>query len=276
MAALAEELTRVRRRGLDGIDLDTKSRPRVPAPLLEALARQYCRDRATGRIVLIRRLLDEALTAWAAAGHRNDARFVRRLFFALADGTPGKQTAGQLLQNVRDELELEDKRVDELRRTNFEAFAAFLIDFVEQRSPQRRWLLVGLGVGGAAVVTGSVLAVIHIVSGGSPAAPTLTAQFRFDGLGGGSQTIDVYAGVHDSPADHQVLGEFRNGENTLADCQARGRRVTSNPAVGERPRTSDIWLEVHLPDGRPAYATLTYGAIDQAALARLPQCTNVP
>src|SRR5687768_4884651 len=90
IAALVNELTAARRRGLDGLDLDTHQYDPVKTPQLEALARAYANDAVASRIALIRDVLRDALAAWDRQQYHDEATFVRDLFFAADGGTPGK------------------------------------------------------------------------------------------------------------------------------------------------------------------------------------------
>lgn len=115
-----------------------------------------------------------------------------------------------------------------------------------------------------------------IAASGSAGPALAGAAFRFDDLGGGSSVIEVFAGVTSSPADRTVAGTFRSGQTTTALCKTTGRTVTSNPSSGERPKQSNVWVQVAGSPGKTSYATLTYGDISPTALARLPECQNAP
>ncbi|MGY1846963.1 hypothetical protein [Blastococcus sp. SYSU DS1021] len=86
--------------------------------------------------------------------------------------------------------------------------------------------------------------------------------------------IRVFPGV--GPDDLIRNGTFTDSQTALAVCKTTGRLVVSDPSVGERPRQSDVWIQVIGSPGLTQFAPLTYGDIDQAALDQLPQCENVP
>jgi hypothetical protein len=86
------------------------------------------------------------------------------------------------------------------------------------------------------------------------------------------RSVNVYSGGQDTAADRQPNGTFLSGQTTTATCKTTGRLVRSDPSAGERPRQSDVWLRVAAQAGQISYASLTYGDIDQEALAVLPPC----
>ncbi|MFL6137395.1 MAG: hypothetical protein ACJ74O_06285 [Frankiaceae bacterium] len=287
VAALVDELTHARWRGLDDLELSAGQQSPVETPELERLARIYTRDRVAPRIPLIRRLLDEGLDAWRKRGNADEADFVRAMFFAADGGTPGQQRPKQLKAAVLQRYGLNEDRFEDRRRTSFRRFAAFLLEFVAVPPPRpwRRWLIAaGLALVLAVVGIGSFLA-LHRGgstgaqgSGRSASSPDTTATgptatFTFDALGGtSSKIIDVYPGVGTSAHDKNANGTFTDGDTAPALCKTTGRRITSDVSAGERPRSSNIWVRVQGSPGLVQYATLTYGDIGRAALSRLPHC----
>jgi hypothetical protein len=291
---VSTELTEARKRGLDELDAETGRKHRLPLPELETLARRYTGDDAANRMALIRRLLGDALDAWAQeqqGRHADDALFLRDLFFAKPGASAADRQATKLLHDVMRGRGLTEDRLDDRRRATLRLFARFLIGFVDgatvvlSRGWVRRhvvWLIVG---GALALVAG--LAVAWLVlrppgsaspGVGSSGATGASAQagggavFTFDALGGGSPIINVYPGVSDSPADRTANGTYSDGQTAPAVCQTTGRTVKSDVSAGEVARQSDVWVKIVEQSGLTHYATLVYGDIDQAALAALPAC----
>jgi hypothetical protein len=289
--ALAAELTRARQRGLDRLDLPLGTEGRVAVPQLDDLARWYTGDRQTDHFPLLSRLLRDALAAWARQGHPTEARTVQRLFFAPDGGAPGRTNAGHLYTQARLALNQSTSTFEKHRRLLFREFAPFLIDYViasvatEVPAPsapapdepvppsslpghatrRRR------GAAAAALALAVVAAVVLVLRQAPPTGDS-TAAFRFDALRGGSAIVNVYPGVQDTAADRQPNGTFLSGQTTTATCKTTGRLVRSDPSAGERPRQSAVWLRVAAQAGQISYASLTYGDIDQKALAVLPPC----
>lgn len=94
----------------------------------------------------------------------------------------------------------------------------------------------------------------------------------FDGLGGGSNTIRVYAGPSSSSQDRTSNGTFPVGERAPAICKTTGRSVSSQPQDGERERTSDNWFKIVGSPGTTQFATGVYTANEAELLAKLPGC----
>jgi hypothetical protein len=134
VAALLVELTAARWRGLDGLDVDTHQYKPVQTPYLERLARTYANDWTSSRIALIRNLFRDALKAWRRRKYKDEAKFVRDLFFAKGGGTPGRYSTTDLLDAVKAASGLNNDAFDERRRAMFRLFARFLIQFVGAQS----------------------------------------------------------------------------------------------------------------------------------------------
>ncbi|MEX5718199.1 hypothetical protein [Geodermatophilus maliterrae] len=283
IAALGVELAHVRARGLDSLDLPLGGHGPVAAPILELLARAYSDDWATARGPHIRQLLLDGLAAWQGQGHQSEAALVRRLFFP-PDGTPADASLpGRLLDAAEEASGRSKASFEKHRRAAFRLFAAFLIDFVElgarapsslppavvsdgppaARGRRRRRLLRS-----ATAVAGGVG--VALVVGLHPDSAEASATFRFDALGGGSPYIRVFPGV--GPDDLVHNGTFMDGQTVPAVCKTTGRLVVSDPSVGERPRQSDVWVQIIGSPGLTQFARLTYGDIDPQALAALPEC----
>lgn len=112
----------------------------------------------------------------------------------------------------------------------------------------------------------------------TPTASTLVATdvtLRFDALGGGSSIIRVFPGVKDTSQDKLANGTFADGQTAPAVCKTSGRRVNSDPSVGERKRSSGEWVRVVGTPGETQYATLTYADVSRQGLAKLKQCQDV-
>src|SRR4051794_37644292 len=127
VAALIDDLTTARRRGLDELDLRTDRLQPVPLPELERLARRYTGSRQPARVPLIRRLLEDALTAWGQlTQHADDAAFMRELFF----GAPGLSRADRrptkLEEQAMQRRGLTEDALDARLRGVFRLFARFL------------------------------------------------------------------------------------------------------------------------------------------------------
>ncbi len=306
ITALGEELARARNRGLDDLDLQRGGKA-IATPILERLARTYCDDwmPATARGPLISLLLTDALTAWERAGHRYEAGLVRRLFFAPEDTKPADARPGPLMDAARKASGRSPTDFEKHRRAVFRLFAQYLIEFVElgaraavpstppapalPSTPSRRWArwplvavaaVLGLGIG-AALMFGlrqddprqAAAGAATSTVAANPAAEA-SATFRFDALGGGSAYIRVFPGV--GPDDLIHNGTFMHGQTAPAVCQTTGRPVISDPTVGERRRESDVWVQIIGSPGLTQFAPLTYGDIEDEALAALPQCVDVP
>jgi hypothetical protein len=295
IAALVDELTRARQRGLDRLDGGPRL-PRIEVPWLESLARKYADDQDSNRITLIRRLLDDALKDWERRLYVDKAKFVRGLFFTADGKTPGPG-AGEpkrLLDKVKSDFGLDDESFNDERLGVFGLFARSLVGFVRtdrddepELSPspplpnfRMPWLIT------AAVLCVVVLiGIIWFVTRGdedeatpptsstsSASSPQVAATFTFDALGGASPIINVYPGVSDSPADKIASGTFSSGQTVPAICKTTGRTVTSDVNAGEEQRESDAWIEVIEQAGVTHYASLTYGTMDQGGLELLPAC----
>jgi hypothetical protein len=140
---LANELARVRQRGLDDLDKRSHNQKPVDVDGLAALARNYCDAHGLdlhGRIAQIRRLLLDALRNYGERGNATEADLIRDLLF---DGSynddrvrpSSRKSPTQLLDEARHKHGPENKdRFDERRRGTFIRFATFLMAFVAERT----------------------------------------------------------------------------------------------------------------------------------------------
>ena len=158
----------------------------------------------------------------------------------------------------------------------------------EPEPKSRRKAAMWLGGGGVAVLIAAIVLVISLTgeqgSNGNPNEGDTTGQTQapgpagqgdplvFDGLGGGNSIIRVYPGVSDLATDKVANGTFNSGDTATALCKAKGRSVSSDPKVGEQPRTSDMWIRIVGSPGVRQYATAVYVKDSDALLGKLPAC----
>lgn len=103
--------------------------------------------------------------------------------------------------------------------------------------------------------------------------PSQRPTFTFDSLGGtGSKVIQVYAGPGSLDVDREVTGTFQSGQTIRALCKANGRKVSSDPSAGEPARNSTTWIRIAGTPEVKQFATMVYGKMATAALAKLPTC----
>lgn len=130
---VAMELGRCRQRGLDAIDFQTHNQAVLEVPELERLAQTYAAAHClpvAGRAAAIRRLLTDALTAYAARGDTTESQFIRRLFFDPLERVP-KVRPGDLLREAKvDSNIFPDNRFRDFRHAAMRLFADFLGEFV--------------------------------------------------------------------------------------------------------------------------------------------------
>jgi hypothetical protein len=131
--SLADELSRCRQRGIEGLDRVTHNMPRVEAPVLDSLAERFSAvtpPRLRDRIGRIKHLLRHALARYEEDGNRDDARLLSDLFFGDASDKV-RPSAGVLLDAAKQKWgESNDARFRERRRAAYKAFAGYLLDFV--------------------------------------------------------------------------------------------------------------------------------------------------
>lgn len=101
------------------------------------------------------------------------------------------------------------------------------------------------------------------------------APLTFDYLGGGSKVIEVFPGVSNSLEDRRYDGTYYDGDQVTADCKTTGRKVSSNPSVGELPRQSDEWFSIEgpSPDGS-YYVPAVYTEHPGQLWDELPNCSD--
>lgn len=187
---LAAELGDCRQRGLDRLDVDTSPQKRVDAPALEQLAHHYCKRRSPrmhGRIAEIKRLLDDALGAYAQRGNESDAQLIRELFFPdpTISPTPGP---GEMLKAAKIKSGLDEKRFAEHRRRIMGVFAEFLLVFAHEKPDfWPRWRRV--------IITAAVLVLLVTAA----VSVWLSARNPGDVLGGSSTTGPTTATTTTNP-----------------------------------------------------------------------------
>ena len=155
-------------------------------------------------------------------------------------------------------------------------------DEPEPKSAHKMAIWVGGGLAAAAALVIAIVLIVNLTGGdgggldGGPTQnpePTVSGEMLvFDALGGTPPIIRVYRGVTDSPQDKEHNGTFNDGEAMPAVCKTKGRTVSSNPAAGDRPRTSDDWIRIKGSPGQTQYATAVYVRDPEALLAKLPEC----
>jgi hypothetical protein len=297
---LADEITSARRRGLAELDLVTNRQHPLELTRLTELARRHAGDATGARIPLIRRLLDDGLTAWAV-DQPDEATFVRELFFRPGSNLDIRVNPQVQLNKVRRERDLSEDQFDVRRRAAFRAFAVFLLQFVPPADPApaeeaevpdelqvpapepRRRVSTAIVVGAITVVAVIGLVIGLVVSNvgsdksKSPSRASVTASgpaapsgqvIKFDDLGGGSSIISVYPGVQAIERDKTPSGTFRSGDVVAAVCKAQGRTIHSDPSSGERQQSSNMWVRIQGSPGKLQFATLTYADIAARDLAR--------
>ena len=127
-------------------------------------------------------------------------------------------------------------------------------------------------VAGLATVVALGTAACSSSSQSTPKAAThkTSPELTFDALGGGSNVIKVYPGPLDNPTDETYSGTFLSGQMKVPICEAIGRTVTSDTAVGESYRQSDKWYEVEVGSTH-YFATGTYADVT----GHVPACNDV-
>jgi len=100
-------------------------------------------------------------------------------------------------------------------------------------------------------------------------------HFSFDLLGGRDKIVRVYRGPEKTTQDKETIGAYYDGDSATADCQIKGRTVTSDTseAVHEEPKSSDIWVRLtDVLEGQQPFATIVYTDLTNADLTRLETC----
>ena len=100
-----------------------------------------------------------------------------------------------------------------------------------------------------------------------------TPALVFDDLHGGSPQIFVYPGSSDTQVDKEPICFYDSKEVVTAECKTEGRKVHSDPSLGEEDRTSTEWIRFHDNNGLALYATATYVQNPATVLAQLEYCT---
>jgi hypothetical protein len=133
IAAIAEELTACRQRGIERLDLSSHNQNPVPTPVLQSLASEYVAARqihAYGRISQLKYLFRDTIKAFAAENEA-DAQLVGDLFFGDSQNRVTK-SAGELLDIARKKSGYRTEALfRQARRDALAEFARFLPDFAE-------------------------------------------------------------------------------------------------------------------------------------------------
>ncbi|MHA6760051.1 hypothetical protein [Streptacidiphilus sp. PAMC 29251] len=135
------QLTRVRRRGIDDLEINAGNKTVVEIEELTKLASDYCRTnslRLSGRRPQIARLLTDGLAEYELSGNSRDAQFIRSLFFAEGVRMNSRQAtvllkeAKEAHQNIGflESKHYDPRSFDSYRSITFEDFARFLIGWV--------------------------------------------------------------------------------------------------------------------------------------------------
>jgi hypothetical protein len=143
-AAIADELTACRQRGIERLDVGSHNQSPVQAPVLERLASEYVtirQVRAVTRIPQLKYLFRDAIKAFAAENEA-DAQLVGDLFFGDSQNRVTK-SAGELLDLARKKSGYSTDADALFRRARHDAFASFarflvvFVDDVRQGSDDR-------------------------------------------------------------------------------------------------------------------------------------------
>ncbi len=131
-AAIAEELSACRQRGIERLDVSSHNQVPVPAPMLQELASEYVTAKqihAYGRISQLKYLFRDAIKAFATENEA-DAQLVGDLFFGDSLNRITK-SAGELLDIARKKSGYSSEALfRQARRDAFAEFTRFLPDFV--------------------------------------------------------------------------------------------------------------------------------------------------
>ena len=153
---VSNQLTAVRRRGIDDLELPVRGKI-VESPELNGLAASYCRVKAPslrGRRPQIRALLEAGLDAYAEGGNEKESGFIRGLFFDPDADRMDAQQAKILLDSTKETHRLEavarmrrrvesgqieqepdynPKTFDDHRLITFRVFSRFLVEWVDEQ-----------------------------------------------------------------------------------------------------------------------------------------------
>ena len=131
-AAIAEELTACRQRGIERLEVSSHNQNPVPTPVLQRLATEYVtirQLRAVTRIPQLKYLFRDAIEALAAENEQ-DAQLIGDLFFGDSQNRVTK-SAGELLDLARKRSGYRtDPQFRRARHDAFANFARFILGFV--------------------------------------------------------------------------------------------------------------------------------------------------
>jgi hypothetical protein len=161
--ALATELSRVRQRGIDHLELATKRQRSVSTPLLERLAAAASDAAVADRIVLLRHFLDGSLTTYGTQ-RPDEAKLLRSLLFDQAGRSPGPSRPTGLLRDTRRVSGLSEEAFRKLQREYFVDFARRLLTPPpRRRAISERLRRSALAVVATLVALLALVAVLHSV-----------------------------------------------------------------------------------------------------------------
>jgi hypothetical protein len=132
---LTHELTELRRRGFDDVDLSAGDDMHpLPPMLLEELARGYLGERAPrNRPDLLRQYFEETLDNYSSTHGEHESAFIRRLFFSEDEDIPARP------KDLRDaaiiKTGLSDETFRKRSRAHFKRFAVFLLGLNADGAP---------------------------------------------------------------------------------------------------------------------------------------------
>jgi len=173
-AAIAEELTACRQRGIERLEVSSHNQSPVQTPVLQRLATEYGtirQLRAASRISQLKYLFRDAIAAWAAENEQ-EAQLVGDLFFGDSQNRVTK-SAGELLDLARKRSGYSTEA--QFRRARHDAiasFARFILGFVEDV----RQGAAGSSAGPGPTGTVSVLPKLAVNSGNSVPLPEVQRQ----------------------------------------------------------------------------------------------------
>jgi hypothetical protein len=216
-AQVARELGAIRQRGLEELDLGGSSQKPKETPAIDRLGHQYCEAAAVGfhgRIAQIRKLLQDALAAYAERGNQYESQLLWLLFFDPDEQQTGRRRRpGALLDAARERRGLDVGRFKLYLDTLFTGFASFLIAFVAEA---RDAADLAAGSGQTALV--------------SAAAPASQRRRRLLSLAGTVLVVVVGGSLTAAFVLRLPLANTCSPVCGILVCRRTGRRTRSRPA----------------------------------------------